>query len=182
MTTQQAMNVAESFDSGHSKQVMADALIVLRDALRSAEGQVAAMREAAAKVCDALADPKVIAYERARIAAARCADAIRAMPLPAARTDSPASAPTVTKPLDVSHWPATPGAKWAATVSYPEPAFTMGPGTPTSAPTPAPKAFDAEAALLAMWKRAMTGPQSKPIDADEMRVMLDAGLAAGRKP
>lgn len=35
-------------------------------------------REACAAICDALADPRTVAYERARGAAARCAEAIRA--------------------------------------------------------------------------------------------------------
>lgn len=117
MTTQQAMNVAAA-PLDHSKQAMADALIVLRDALRAAqaqvvkasateaayfvarnnlavaaeriaalEGQVAAMREAAAKVAEHYGDvTRGCETIKPGEAAQTIADAIRALPVPAART------------------------------------------------------------------------------------------------
>lgn len=69
------------FSAEHSFSVAAanhDRAAVALDAFADGQDAAAREREACAAICDALADPRTVAYERARGAAARCAEAIRA--------------------------------------------------------------------------------------------------------
>lgn len=91
MTLDEAKKVARDPWNKHEMHTLVEAVIALSDALRPAEGQVAAMREAAAQVAeDVAAQWSDVRARDVGACMTGIAKAIRAMPAPAARTDSPA--------------------------------------------------------------------------------------------
>lgn len=249
MTRTEANRIAAA-PLDHSKQAMADALIVLRDALRAAEAQVvkasateaayfvarnnlavasdritalepqvAAMREQAAQVAERYGDvTRGCETIKPGEAAQTIADAIRALPVPAARTyeDGVRDALDAAKESEsCMYGEEAKGARWVvekiaalispASAPTPQPLPGVCPqcrdpecaGPAPTPVTPIPHAtlpfvaqtpgvpfepFDCEAALEAARQSLRGAAYTRSATINDLHQMLEAALAAGRKP